>query len=259
MRIKPDAPGHRAASAATSEAHRWLEVADSVPTECDDVAPTEAAVVAFHDPASDLDRRAKRWTYLLPDHRLDSLAIFAAGLAKTEADAWRRDELHVATQAYEERRFLAGDRILHWAVPWLDAVGRCYPARRVLTHHGRDVLLEIGDHLRPAPYLGVDNGLAAIGEDAYGPTQLRPPDVTFVRSLWSGALLLDATVRSLTSTIDDTALLRDTATRADLVTLYENTSARWRGFAATHPGSSLLWHALEARAERTATALEDHT
>ena len=37
---------------------------------------------------------------------------------------------------------LTSDRLIHWAVPWLDAAGRCYPSHRHRAHQARDVLLE---------------------------------------------------------------------------------------------------------------------
>jgi hypothetical protein len=245
---------HPAAAAAEAEALRWLDVAEGVPAQWDDVAPTEAAVVGFHDPGTDLERRCDRWSHRLPDHGLASLALFAAGLAHVEANAWRRDDLHIATRAYEDRRFLSGDRILHWAVPWLDAAGRCYPDRRTECHEARDVLLDLGDRLRAAPDLGVDDGRATIGEDAYGPVETRI-DAPYLRSLWSGTVLLDATLRSMNP--DDEPVLRDDANGyRDLVALYESAAARWHGIGAEHPGSALLWRALSSRAGSTARLLE---
>jgi len=250
-----DVPASGAAAAAGREASRWLEVADGVPGGWDDVAPTEAAVIGFHDPGDDLERRARRWSHRLPDHSLGSLAAFAAGLARAEADAWERDEPHIATQAYEDRRFLAGDRIMHWAVPWLDAAGRCYPRHRATAHPARDRLLDIGDHLRPAPDLGVDSGLYEFGEDAFGPLAPIRVDPAGLRSLWSGAMLLDATLVSLMGHTDLAAASSDVSVIDDLSTLYSVSAARWSGLADAHQGSGALWGALAARALRTTLAL----
>jgi hypothetical protein len=218
------------------------------------VAPTEAAVVGFHDPGADLERRADRWSHRLPDHGLASVALFAAGLARAEADAWRRDDLHIATRAYEDRRFLIGDRILHWAVPWLDAAGRCYPEHRPECHGARRMLLDLGDSLRPSPDLGVDDGRATLGEDAYGPVELRI-DVPFLRSVWSGTVVLDATLRSMHPERRPSLRFDSTAYR-DLAALYESAAARWRRVATEHPGSALLWRSLSSRAATTAQLLE---
>lgn len=257
MPIRPEAEGSAAADAAEAEAARWLIVADGVPGDWEDVAPAELAVVRFHDPTEDLERRAARWTHDLPDHRLGSLALFAAGLARAESDAWRNGDFHIATQAYEDRRFLAGDRLIHWAVPWLDAAGRCYSQHRDVAHGARDELLALGDHLRPVPDLGVDGGLRSIGEDSYGAIAPVRVDGEGLRSLWSGALLLDATVLSMTGASDPSALINDPAHRGELAVLFENAAGRWTAMAKRHPGTGLLWRDLAARAARSAGAVSD--
>lgn len=252
MPTRPEASSG-AAEAASAEAGRWLEVLDAVPEPFQDVVPTEAAVIGFHDPGDDLDRRAARWTHRFPDHRLESLASFGAGLATAEAEAWQSDQPHVATQAYADRRFFAGDRVLHWAIPWLDAVGRCYPEHRGAAHRGRDTLLAVGDALRPAPDLGVEVG-AAFGEDAYGPIAAQC-DEPYLRSLWSGALLLNATVRSIGGGSDLRAILQSPSGVEDLAELYTVAAARWKALAGSHPGTASLWSSLSNRATRTSHTL----
>ena len=186
-----------AAEAAEAEAGLWSVVADWIPQVWTDVAPEEAAVVRFFDPTDDLAGRARSWGHRLPDASLSSMAAFGAGLAAAETEAWERDEPHIATRAYTDRRFLLGDRLLHWAVPWLDAVGRCYPQHREAAHDRRDILLRVGDRLRTAPDLVGGEGLTPPGEDAFGPIELDVPLAEWLRSLWSGAVILDATMRSL--------------------------------------------------------------
>ncbi len=253
MPTRPDSSSSAAGEAAAAEAAKWVRVADAVPAEWSDVAPTELAVVRFYDPGPDLERRAARWGHRFVTDRLDALCFFAAGLAQAEAQAWDRGDLHLATQAYEDRRFLAGDRILHWAVPWLDAVGRCYPDHRATAHPARDGLLEIGDHLRAAPDLGLDLGLGELGEDAYGPLDAGAQEASYLRSIWSGALLLDATLVSMTGGVPGTSA--DDVDPGDIVALYENSAARWLRMAAEHPGSAMLWRALASRAFSTASRL----
>jgi hypothetical protein len=110
----------------------------------------------------------------------------------------------------------------------------------------------MGDRLRPAPVLTGAEGLTAPGEDGYGPTAVDVDLSRFLRTVWSGSVVLEATVASLTgvagSSIDEVA-------RHDLATLYEVAAARWRGFAERHPGSARLWLDLGARAERTAAVV----
>ena len=252
MPTRPESSFSNAASAAAHEAASWLTIADAVPSEWGDVVAGESEVIRFHDPSSDLERRAARWSHRLPDHRLPSLALFAAALAHAESEAWERDEPHLATQAYEDRRFLAGDRIVHWAVPWLDTVGRCYADLRAVAHAARNSLLEIADHLRVAPDL---DGASAPGEDAYGPVAPHTTDGPALRSLWSGTVLLDATLRSMTGGTDVEAAIADRDHRTDLSALYWIAGGRWAGMADRHPRSAALWRSLAQRADRTCVAL----
>jgi hypothetical protein len=116
--------------------------------------------MVIYNPGSDIDRRAREWGHQLVGHDLGSLALFAAALASTEAGAWDDGTLDVATRAYEARRFLLSDRIIHWAVPWLLSSGAVDDA---------DFLLDLGDEMRVAPALAGREGLVVEGEDAFGP------------------------------------------------------------------------------------------
>jgi hypothetical protein len=243
-----------AAEAAQSEARVWVAIAESGPADWDDVPPVEGEVVVFYDPTEDLATRASSWGHRLPDASLWSLASFGAGLAMAEAQAWEQDKPHVATRAFADRRFLLGDRILHWAVPWLDTAGRCYPEYRNTAHTGRELLLRLGDRLRPAPNVGATEGLTPPGEDAFGPLTLDVPLGDWVRSLWSGAVILDATVRSLIGGSGELDLTGPG--RADVAMLFSVAAARWTTMATGHPGSARLWHDLSSRADATAARLD---
>ena len=242
-----------AATGAAGEAGLWSELAGWVPAGWHDVEPTEAAVVVLFDPAADLTRRSSAWGHRLPDASVSSLASFGAGLAMAEADAWEQDAPHVATRAYAERRFLLGDRLLHWAVPWLDAVGRCYPEHRGDAHRCRDLLLVLGDRLRPAPDLGAVEGMTPPGEDSFGPVAQTASLERWLRSVWSGVVVLDATVRSMTGGRAELDLAGPG--RTDAAMLFTVAAARWSGLAASHPGSARLWCDLSARAATTARLL----
>lgn len=207
-----------------------------------DRRPSEKAVVIFHDPTEDLNRRASLWNHQLSGTDLGSLALFAAGLAAAEGDAWERGIGDIATRAYEDRRFLVGDRLVHWAVPWLDTVGRCYPAYGDLAHSDCRDLLQLAEEMRVAPALAGQEGLQLEGEDAYGPVEMEPGD-QWLRSLWSGALILDAAAPS------------EASPEPDLSFIYDSSAERWKGFATQHVGSARLWLDLAARAQRTAEAL----
>jgi hypothetical protein len=238
-----------AAVIAEREARWWARTADrwsgtACPELWADRPATEAAVVLFHDPAADLERRADRWGHSLSDHGLDALAEFAAGLAAAEGEAWRSGHSDVAVRAFEDRRFLLADRILHWAVPWLETVGRCYPEQRKEAHADREGLLDVAETMRAAPRLAGPEGVYPSGEDAFGPTELDVPLARWMESVWSGSLILDATRRSMGDPDSET-----------LVTLYEVDAARWRRLAVRYPGSAALWHDLGDRAEATAAGL----
>ena len=154
-----------ASSAARTESLRWVELA-----ERNRHSPTEKEIVVVHDPAADLQRRAHEWGYVLEGFALSSLAEFAGALAHTEAEAWDDGSLDVATRAFDARRRLLGDRIIHWAVPWLLAIGADEDAR---------FLLEVGDEMRVAPSLTGHEGLMVSGEDSFGPLGQRG-------GIWSG-------------------------------------------------------------------------
>jgi hypothetical protein len=255
-----------AVAAARTEAMQWSGVAAhwtgfADTDRWDDVPPRERDVVRFYDPAAELAERAASWSHELGSCDLADIARFAAGMAAAEADAWRSDDPHIATRAFADRRFLVGDRILHWAVPWLDTVGRCYPHLREIAHADRDVILAIADFHRPAPDLGAGReGMYPPGGDAYGPIERQVPLQEQLRSVWSGAIIMRATMTSITGSpraapgaLD--ADLADPEVRNYLTMLYAVTSARWRNLAESHPGSATLWLDLSERAAATSREL----
>lgn len=198
-----------AAAAARAEVERWRVVIEG------GWSVTERAVVVYFDPAEDLERRARSWNHRLEGHGLSDLALFGAGLAAAEADAWEQDEPHVATRALEDRRFLLGDRLLHWAVPWLAEQPGDQSRRAMVT------LLELGEEHRPAPLLAGNEGLFAPGEDSYGPADRRPLD-----SVWCGAVIPPGV---------DAAQCRARA------------QSRWEALCSAYPGSARFWHDLSLR------------
>ena len=156
----------------------------------DDRPPTEKDTVIFYDPTEDIARRTGEWGHDAESDDLSSLAHFAAALAVTEAAAWEESTLDLATRAYESRKFLLGDRIAPWAIPWLDAVGRCYPRYRDQAHLDRDILLRLADEARIAPKLPGTEGIFMEGEDSYGPVEPESHWPEWSGSLWSGAVVL---------------------------------------------------------------------
>ncbi|MGI9649005.1 MAG: hypothetical protein ACR2OI_10840 [Acidimicrobiia bacterium] len=260
------APGGDAAAAATNETGLWAELArewtrDRHPALWDDLPASEAAVVRFYQPDQDLERRARHWGYQFADGDLADLCRLGAALALAEADGWRRDEPHIATRAYEDRRFLLGDRLLHWAVPWMDAAARCHPAEHPVAEPARLTLLELGDRLRPAPALTAGTeGLFAPGEDSYGPLEPRADTADFLLSVWSGRVLMKATIDSMGGFDSGhrsipADWLADPEMRTLLRYVYLVAAPRWERMAGEHPGSARLWRDLAARARHTAGTL----
>ncbi len=198
-----------AASAAESELERWELIIDGA------WSVTEHDVVVHFDPAEDLARRVRSWNYELPSAGLADLAIFGAALAQAEADAWYHDEGHVATRALEDRRFLLGDRVLHWSVPWLAEQQSDRAIEAMAT------LLMLGEEHRPAPLLSGDEGLFPPGEDSYGPFDQRPLD-----SVWCGAWIPNG---------------------ADPEQHLAVAKERWDHFVRAYPGSARFWHDLARR------------
>ncbi len=211
-----------AAGSASGEAEFWRTAAESLSALQGSVGSefTEVAVTGF-DPGPDLARRARRWSHRFDDHSAVSLTAFAAGLAEVESDAWERDDPIIATQALSDRRFLFGDRIVHWLVPVLLAIAEDSVEASTLA----DGLLDLGDRHRPAPALTGSEGLYPPGHDSIGP---------IVESL-DGALLLNGWI---TDRVD--------------IELFRQAGERWRTCAGQHPGTARLWLDLAARCDASA-------
>jgi hypothetical protein len=191
----------------------------------------------FHDPSDDLTRRSERWNHDLPEGDLGSLALFAAGLAGAESEAWVSGSADVATAAYEERRFLLADRIIHWAVPWLESVRVHHPDYHDMAEADLNFLLHLGDDMRVAPLLPGKEGILVEGDDSYGPVGVGHDHHHWHLSLWSGAVVMH---------IHETA---------HLARYYAETALRWEAIAMTHTGSAQLWTDLAIRAMTTASQL----
>ena len=172
--------------------------------------PTEREVMLYTDPTSDLLRRSREWSHEVKHFDLASISRFASALAMTESEAWDSGELDVATKAYEARRHLLGDRLVHWAVPYLLAAG---------DHQAANFILDLGDEMRLAPALPGAEGLLLDGEDSFGPLRN-------TGSIWSGWVEVEHGERP-----EDVALF-------------------WREIATWHEGTAQLWTDLAARACR---------
>ena len=228
-----------AADAAAAEAASWIKLsADWSPDRRAEIwsirSASERSVIPQVDPRADLERRARRWSYPLGDGDLADLARLAAALARTEAEMWAAGDGVVATQAYEERRFLAGDRIVPWAVPWLRAVAEHYSNLRRETDASISILLETGELHRLAPVLTGEEGLNAPGHDGYGPADAPAGLADRLNSLWGGLVVFQP------------------QSADDPVARYAVAADEWRSLANRYPGTARYWFDLARRAELTA-------
>ena len=160
-----------AADGARHDLTAWSEVL----TVCESrLSGTYEADVTGFDPLEDLNRRGRWWAHRFDLGGLLEVVAFGVGLAMAETEAWEHDDPVVATRAFEDRRFLFSDRLVHWVVPLTFVTSGAEGLR--------DLLLGMGDRLRPAPVLTGTEGLYPPGEDSFGPlsSQLRielgPPD-----------------------------------------------------------------------------------
>ena len=157
-------------------------------------------------------------------------------------------------------RDLLGDRILPWAVPWLDAVERRHGDRTDEAAEAKMMLLELGDSMRPAPALSGSEGLVVPGYDGYGPLDPDEPSYTFLLSLWSGSLLTKKDLAAARHCHVDRRLveptwLNDLDTTAALSNHYDRAALRWESVAVAHAGTAQLWLDLASRARNTARLL----
>ncbi len=260
-------PTSSAVDAARRESAIWTNVAERWHPDrnreiWDDLPGAERAVIPEVDPLSDLRRRADRWSYPLTRGDLADVSLFAAALARTEQESWSSDDGVVATQAYEERRRLAGDRILPWAVPWLRAVARWFPEHRVDATATTEQLLEWGDRNRPAAALTATEGLFLPGHDGYGPVGVDHSLEYRVGSLWGGLVVFRRSLESilgqeLSNRQFDPAWSESPEFLATLVTLYEVTSVRWDRLADRHLGTARYWLDVANRAQATAESAKE--
>lgn len=222
----------------TEEYAAWVEAARSVEeflATWDDLRPAEALVMDVHNPAPDLQRRALRWSHEFRTGELPEVLAFGAGLVGAELEAGNGEQPDIVAKARSDRRFLLGDRVLHWAVPWLDAAG----AEPVMA-----VILQLGDHHRPEPELTGSEGLTVPGEDCFGSLVPAP-----LSSLMCGGVVLEATAGEWGLTRAD---LRAGEFPEEARGWLRERAESWERLRAQHSGSAALWRDLAQRARATA-------
>ena len=147
-----------AATGAERDRAAWSELLAHVETT---LAAAREVDVTGYDPIDDLQRRGRWWSHRFESDRLADVVAFGVALAEVEVRTWRADDPVVATRAFEDRRFLFSDRLVHWVVPLTFVVDEAETIRQAL--------LEMGDRLRPAVLLTGDEGIHPPGEDSFGP------------------------------------------------------------------------------------------
>lgn len=216
----------------------WVEAARSAEEflkSWDDLRPAEALVMDVHNPAPDLQRRAMQWSHEFRTGELPEVLAFGAGLVGAELEAGERGQPDLVAKARSDRRFLLGDRILHWAVPWLEEAG---------IDQVKATILHLGDHHRPEPELTGSEGLTVPGEDRFG--SLAPAPLS---SLLCGGVVLGSTAGEWGTTRAD---LRAGVFPAEAREWLQQRAERWERLRAHHPGSAALWRDLARRARATA-------
>lgn len=261
MPTRPESP---AARAALREAALWASLAEQWRPErhrviWDDLPPVEALVIPEVDPSQDLEKRARRWSYQLGDGDLPDLALFAAALAQAEGEAWAAEDRVLATQAYEDRRFLAADRVIPWAVPWLDAVANWFPDDRADAEAASVVLLGLGEQHRLAPSLAGTEGLVPPGHDGFGPLQVPEEFGARLGSLWGGIVVFGRSITSLTGRVPVGGRVWPSDRKIDdaVIAWYRIAGAHWQRLALEYPGTARYWLDLAGRSISTVQLAAD--
>lgn len=153
-------------SAALGGARRDLDEWRELLVQAEAALPDAREIsVTGYDPLEDLNRRGRWWSHRFSSDRLPDVLAFGVALAQAEVDGWEAGDPVVATRAFEDRRFLFSDRVVHWVLPLTFASDGAEGIR--------ERMLALGDRLRPAPLLTGDEGLHPPGEDSYGPHDMR--------------------------------------------------------------------------------------
>ncbi len=211
--------------------------------------PIERTIVGGFDPTRLLVAAMDRWDYRPRTFHLPELARFGSYLAAVHADAIASGDNRLATGSKAALRRLLADRVLHWSVPWLDAIVRSEPPAAALARDARDLLLSLAETHRAAPVPEGSEGLLVPGFDGYGPVEtdladslatLRCGDVLGLPVLQ--AIGVSGPVTVPLSTHHALALGRHFLT----------VEQRWDHLAGRFPGSAQYWRDLAGRARFSA-------
>lgn len=208
-------------------------------------APIEVAIVGGFDPADLLQAAMALWDFRPRTLHLPEILRFGSYLAAIRADAKLVGDERVATRSNVALRRLLADRIVHWAVPWLDAIVRSEPAVAAMARDARDVLLRLGEEHRAAPVPEGSEGLLVPGFDGYGPVHAELGDA--LATLRCGDVLGEPVLRQIGLVGPLTVPLTPHQSLA-LGRHFELVQQRWDLLASRYPGSEQYWRDLAGRA-----------
>lgn len=241
------------ASSLAGEASRWMRItriAAALVARGSMPEPYELGIVGGFDPTRVLVATMEQWEYRPRTLLLPELVRFGGYLAAISADASMSGDETTARRSRAARRRLLADRIIHWAVPWLDAIVRSEPEVAASAREARDLLLELAETHRAAPVPEGSEGLLVPGFDGYGPihTDLAEALATLRCGDVLGAPVLEMIGLGLTGYSMPLTTRQALALGRHFVTVQQ----RWDYLAGRAPGSSQYWRDLAGRARNTA-------
>lgn len=211
--------------------------------------PHELGIVGGFDPTRLLLAAMDRWHYKPRSFDLPELARFGAYLAAIATDAAACGDDNAATRARVALRRLLADRVLHWAVPWLDAIVRSEPQVAAQARDARDMFLDLAEQHRAAPVPEGSEGLMVPGFDGYGPMNIE------LGAALSTLRCGDVLGEPLLSDIGVSWPIAMPLTPADAMALgrhFLTVQQRWDQLAGRFPGSAQYWRDLSGRARLSA-------
>lgn len=240
------------ATSPAGEATRWMRVtrlSSALAARGSMPEPYELGIVGGFDPTRALVSVMEQWDYRPRTLLLPELVRFGGYLAAISADAAENSDVATARRARTARRRLLADRIVHWAVPWLDAIVRSEPEVAMAAREARDILLGLAETHRAAPVPEGSEGLLVPGFDGYGPIHTDLADT--LSTLRCGDVLGEPVLESIGLGLSGYTLPLTTNQALALGRHFLTVQQRWDYLAGRAPGSSQYWRDLAGRARLT--------
>lgn len=241
------------ATSPAGEASRWMRVtriAAALAARGSMPEPYELGIVGGFDPTRALVSTMEKWDYRPRTLLLPELSRFGGYLAAISADASMSGDETVARRARIARRRLLADRVVHWAVPWLDAIVRSEPEVAASAREARDLLLGLAETHQAAPVPEGSEGLLVPGFDGYGPIHTDLGDS--LATLRCGDVLGEPVLESIGLGLTGYTIPLTPHQALALGRHFLTVQQRWDYLAGRAPGSSQYWRDLAGRARLTA-------